>query len=76
MAWQSFTYLIGYVGMTPQYHTINIPVFFVEPKIHPKHSGPKPQQNLMLSSRRKFSKVHKTKKVSKNYEGTGKNFNR
>lgn len=73
MALKTFTYLIGYTGLTPQYHTLYVDI---PDKIHPKHSRPKPQQNLMLSNRRRFYKVHKTKKVSKNYEGTGKNFNR
>lgn len=81
MAVEKFTYFVGLVGLTPQYHTlyVNVP-----DKIHPVHKKPEAfgkavqrvEQNLMLSSRRKFYKIHKNKKISENYEGTGKNFNR
>ncbi len=68
-----FTYLIGYIGFIPQYCEI---IIEKDNKIHPKHSCPRPQQNLMLTNRRRFYKVHKTKKISKNYEGNGKNYDR
>lgn len=78
MSKQTFTYLIGYIGLIPQYFQLTVPYFpgdFIE-KIHPKHLSSKPQQNIMLSNRRKFYKVHKTKKISNNYEGNGKNYRR
>lgn len=71
MAVQTLTYLVGYNGFIPQYCEI---IFDVPEKIHPKHNSPRPQQNLMLTNRRRFYKVHKTKKPSKNYEGIGKNY--
>lgn len=72
---KTFTYLIGYNGFIPQYCELIFPCLELE-KIHPKHTSPKPQQNIMLSNRRRFYKVHKTKKISNNYEGTGKNYQR
>ena len=68
-------YLIGYIGFVPQYCEIHTPNT-EKIKIHPKHSSPKPQQDIMLTNRRRFYKIHKTKKISKNYEGTGKNYPR
>lgn len=72
---QTFTYLIGYNGFIPQYCEIHFPIVH-KVKIHPKHSSPRPQQNLMLTNRRRFYKIHKTKKTSNNYEGNGENYRR
>ena len=71
MAVKQITYLIGYLGFIPQYHTLT---FIVNDKIHPKHKQPKPQQNLMLSNRRRFFKIHKPSKKDTSYKGVGKNY--
>ena len=72
MAVKSLTFLVGYVGMTPQYHTI----YYETPdKIHPIHKNTfKVQQGIVLSNRMKFGKKHKNRKKSNHYEGTGKNY--
>lgn len=70
-----YTYFIGYLGIIPQYFTIFTPEFYMvkKKKIHPKHKQPLPQQNLMLSNRRRFFKIHKPAKQDKSYKGIGKN---
>ncbi len=76
MPLEKVQFCIGYIGMTLHYHTIYI---VVPPKlINPNRPIPKKfdvvqPKEIMLSPRRKFFKVHKTKKVSTNYEGIGKN---
>lgn len=76
MAAKQFTYLIGYIGFIPQYHTIFTPEFYLvkKKKIHPKHKQPRPQQNLMLSNRRRFFKIYKPSKKDTSYKGVGKNY--
>ena len=72
MAVKSITCFIGYIGMSAYYHTL---YYEVPDKIHPKHHKRNvPQQNLILTNRRKFGKIHRNKKRSNNYEGTGKNY--
>ena len=73
---KQFTYLIGYIGFIPQYFTLYTPEFytFEKKKLHPKHNQPLPQQNIMLSNRRKFFKIHKPVKQDKSYKGIDKNF--
>ena len=73
MAVKTLTCFIGFIGLTPYYHTL---YYEVPDKVHPKHhSKNAPRQNLILSNRRKFYKVHRNNKRSRNYEGTGKNYN-
>lgn len=69
----TFTYLIGYIGFTPQYFQLE---YFTPGKLHPKHTSPRPQQNLMLTNRRRFYKIHRNNKKSNNYEGNNPDYKR
>lgn len=77
MATERIAYCIGYIGMTLHYHYINL-VVPSEGKISNSSVVKEkfksiPPKVIMLSPRRKFFKIHKTKKESKNYEGQGRN---
>jgi len=77
MATKRIAYCIGYIGMTLHYYYVDV-VIPTEIKIFnssvvKKKFKPILPKVIMLSPRRKFFKIHKTKKENKNYEGQGKN---
>lgn len=75
MATEKFYICIGYSGMTLQYHVIEVvkPGIAGKTPVVEQKFKPIPPKNIMLSMRRKFFRVNKPQKISKNYEGQGKN---
>lgn len=66
MATEKITFCIGYVGMTLQYHTIEVvennTCILQESIVKEKFKRQEKKKNIMLSPRRKFFSVHKPKK--------------
>lgn len=71
MAVKKIKVMVGYVGLTPQYHEI----YYETPeKIHPKNK----QTNFLPAKVRgnmMFASFFRNRKRSYSYEGSGKNFN-
>ena len=65
MATEKITFCIGYVGMTLQYHTIEVVennTCILQKNIVKEKFKKQEKKNIMLSPRRKFFSVHKPKK--------------
>lgn len=65
MATEKITFCIGYVGMTLQYHTIEVVennTCILQKSIVKEKFKRQEKKNIMLSPRRKFFSVHKPKK--------------
>lgn len=65
MATEKITFCIGYVGMTLQYHTIEVVennTCILQESIVKEKFKRQEKKNIMLSPRRKFFSVHKPKK--------------
>ena len=65
MTIEKITFCIGYVGMTLQYHTIEIVennTCILQKSIVKEKFKRQKKKNIMLSSRRKFFSIHKPKK--------------
>ena len=65
MTTEKITFCIGYVGMTLQYHTIEIVennTCILQKSIVKEKFKRQEKKNIMLSPRRKFFSVHKPKK--------------
>ena len=65
MTIEKITFCIGYVGMTLQYHTIEIVennTCILQKSIVKEKFKRQEKKNIMLSPRRKFFSVHKPKK--------------
>lgn len=65
MATEKITFCIGYVGMTLQYHTIEIVennTCILQKSIVKEKFKRQEKKNIMLSPRRKFFSIHKPKK--------------
>ena len=65
MATEKITFCIGYVGMTLQYHTIEIVeknTHILQESVVKEKFKRQEKKNIMLSPRRKFFSIHKPKK--------------
>ena len=65
MTIEKITFCIGYVGMTLQYHTIEIVennTCILQKSIVKEKFKRQEKKNIMLSPRRKFFSIHKPKK--------------
>ena len=65
MATEKITFCIGYVGMTLQYHTIEIVeknTHILQESVVKERFKRQEKKTVMLSPRRKFFSVHKPKK--------------
>ena len=65
MATEKITFCIGYVGMTLQYHTIEVVennTCILQKSIVKEKFKRQEKKNIMLSPRRKFFSIHKPKK--------------
>lgn len=65
MTTEKITFCIGYVGMTLQYHTIEIVennTCILQKSIVKEKFKRQEKKNIMLSPRRKFFSIHKPKK--------------
>lgn len=75
MAVKTFYFPIGFIGMTMHYKKISV-VVPNEPlkasQIIKNNFKEVNKKEIMLSPRRKFFKIHKPIKESKNYEGNGR----
>lgn len=79
MAVKTFTYLIGYNGLIPQYCTIQVPQTFR--KIEPFNCDISPNLNNLIKMRKHLKeKVHQIlgipQKRSNNYEGVNEKYKR
>ena len=65
MATEKITFCIGYVGMTLQYHTIEIVeknTHILQESVVKERFKRQEKKTVMLSPRRKFFSIHKPKK--------------
>ena len=65
MATEKIIFCIGYVGMTLQYHTIEVVknnTCILQKNIVKEKFKRQEKKNIMLSPRRKFFSIHKPKK--------------
>lgn len=65
MATEKIIFFIGYVGMTLQYHTIEIVennICILQKSIVKEKFKRQEKKTVMLSPRRKFFSIHKSKK--------------
>ena len=65
MATEKITFCIGYVGITLQYHTIEIVeknTHILQESVVKKRFKRQEKKTVMLSPRRKFFSIHKPKK--------------
>ena len=65
MATEKITFCIGYVGMTLQYHTIEIVeknTHILQESVVKEKFERQEKKTVMLSPRRKFFSIHKPKK--------------
>ena len=65
MATEKITFCIGYVGITLQYHTIEIVeknTHILQESVVKEKFKRQEKKNIMLSPRRKFFSIHKPKK--------------
>lgn len=74
MAVETFYFPIGLIGTTMHYKKISVIVpneSIKNSEIVKNNFKELRKKEIMLSPRRKFFKLHKPKKESKNYEGNG-----
>jgi len=71
---ETISFCIGYVGMTPYYHTIHLiqePVPITKATVMERYKRIHP--NVLRLTPKSTIKPHLNKRISTNYEGIGKN---